>query len=273
MFLCSCLFPRMINSGRFIGLEWLDKEKTVFKVPWIHAKKRGYCRERDAALFREWAIHSGKYRQDSDPTVWKINFRCAINGLKDIQEIKDMQTEDCRVYKVYPSRSRRRRRAVRRTVVDPYPNCSSTAYHDSKPTCIIAQKKHYIIAFLSLFFLLTVSSQHLYSTAYHGMNPYAMPCGVTSAPVSSDSLYPGSYAPNVKLEYPSGSMCSMQSSPYMGSMPSLPSSLNGVYPATSIPSSVTSTASTKQVKRHLQGYMQCKVQYTIVFDVNGKVPI
>ena len=122
---------RMINSGRFIGLEWLDKEKTVFKVPWIHAKKRGYCRERDAALFREWAIHSGKYRQDSDPTVWKINFRCAINGLKDIQEIKDMQTEDCRVYKVYPSRSRRRRRTVKRT--EPYPtSCPSTAYTDCK---------------------------------------------------------------------------------------------------------------------------------------------
>ena len=31
---------RMINSGRFTGLEWLDKDKTVFKVPWIHAKKR-----------------------------------------------------------------------------------------------------------------------------------------------------------------------------------------------------------------------------------------
>ena len=110
---------RMINSGRFVGLQWLDEDKTVFKVPWIHAKKRGYCRERDAALFREWAMHSGKYRVDSDPTVWKINFRCAINGLKDIMEIKDMQTEDCRVYKVLPSRSKRRRRNRPRS--EPYP--------------------------------------------------------------------------------------------------------------------------------------------------------
>ena len=109
----------MINSGRFVGLQWLDEDKTVFKVPWIHAKKRGYCRERDAALFREWAMHSGKYRVDSDPTVWKINFRCAINGLKDIMEIKDMQTEDCRVYKVLPSRSKRRRRNRPRS--EPYP--------------------------------------------------------------------------------------------------------------------------------------------------------
>ncbi len=64
---------RMINSGRFPGLEWLDDDKTIFKVPWVHAKKRGYCRDRDAALFREWAIHSGKYRDESDPTVWKVH--------------------------------------------------------------------------------------------------------------------------------------------------------------------------------------------------------
>lgn len=111
---------RMVNSGRFHGLEWINNEKTVFRVPWIHAKKRGYCKERDAALFREWAIHSGKYRDESDPTVWKINFRCAINGLKDIMEIKDLQTEDCRVYKVLPSRSRRRKPRRRFPNVEPY---------------------------------------------------------------------------------------------------------------------------------------------------------
>ena len=109
---------RMVNSGRFHGLEWINPDKTIFRVPWIHAKKRGYCKDRDAALFREWAIHSGKYRDESDPTVWKINFRCAINGLKDIMEIKDMQTEDCRVYKVLPSRSKRRKPRHKRP--DPY---------------------------------------------------------------------------------------------------------------------------------------------------------
>lgn len=50
---------RMIDSGRFLGLEWLDHELAIFKVPWVHAKKRDYNQERDAALFKEWAIHSG----------------------------------------------------------------------------------------------------------------------------------------------------------------------------------------------------------------------
>ncbi len=51
---------RMINSGRFPGLKWLDQEQAIFRVPWIHAKKRDYNQERDAALFREWALHSGE---------------------------------------------------------------------------------------------------------------------------------------------------------------------------------------------------------------------
>ena len=50
---------RMIDSGRFAGLEWLDQEAAIFRVPWVHAKKRDYNQERDAALFKEWAIHSG----------------------------------------------------------------------------------------------------------------------------------------------------------------------------------------------------------------------
>ena len=117
----------MINSGRFTGLEWLDEDQTVFKVPWTHSKKRGYNREGNTTLFREWAIHSGKYRKDNDPTMWKINFRCAINGLKDIMEIKDMQTEDCRVYKVLPSRSKRRRPKVARQRAEPYPTSFATS--------------------------------------------------------------------------------------------------------------------------------------------------
>ena len=127
---------RMINSDRFPGLIWLDAEKTIFKVPWVHAKKRGYCRERDAALFREWAVHSGKYRDESDPTVWKINFRCAINGLKDIQEIKDMQSEDARVYKVFPSRrgNKRRRCRPRFPSTEPYPS-SAVFVSDGKKVC------------------------------------------------------------------------------------------------------------------------------------------
>jgi len=83
---------RMINSGQFPGLKWIDEEKMIFRVPWIHAKKRDYNQERDAALFREWAIHSGKlwgyqfsqYLRDHWRLLWRF---IAIAGDKGLLEI------------------------------------------------------------------------------------------------------------------------------------------------------------------------------------------
>ena len=91
-----------VNSRQFPGLEWVNKEQNKFKVPWRHAKKKGYNRDRDAALFKEWAIFTGKFAKHSDPTIWKINFRCALNSLKDIEECKEEHTETYKVYKILP---------------------------------------------------------------------------------------------------------------------------------------------------------------------------
>ena len=99
-----------INSSSYDGLQWVDEDKTIFRVPWIHAKKRGYNAERDAALFRAWAKHTGKYKGEGDATTWKINFRCALNGLKDIVELKDNQTENFRVYRLLPDTGRIKKR-------------------------------------------------------------------------------------------------------------------------------------------------------------------
>ena len=38
-------------------------------------------------------------------TTWKINFRCALNGLKDIIERRDLEEPDCRVYQMLPCSS------------------------------------------------------------------------------------------------------------------------------------------------------------------------
>lgn len=99
---------QQVNSGKFPGLEWVNKEKTKFKVPWRHAKKKGYNRERDAALFKEWAIFTGKSAKHSDPTVWKINFRCALNSLKDIRECKEDLTDSFKVYEILPFPSKKK---------------------------------------------------------------------------------------------------------------------------------------------------------------------
>uniref|UniRef100_A0A098LXZ8 Interferon regulatory factor n=1 Tax=Hypsiglena sp. JMG-2014 TaxID=1550645 RepID=A0A098LXZ8_9SAUR len=81
-----------INSNKIPGLYWLNKKDKTFQIPWKHAAKHGWELEKDACLFKNWAVHTGRYKEgdvDPDPKTWKANFRCAMNSLPDIQEVKD----------------------------------------------------------------------------------------------------------------------------------------------------------------------------------------
>ncbi|NP_001087095.1 interferon regulatory factor 2 S homeolog [Xenopus laevis] len=81
-----------INKDLIPGLKWLNKEKKIFQIPWMHAARHGWDVDKDAPLFRNWAIHTGKYQpgiDKPDPKTWKANFRCAMNSLPDIEEVKD----------------------------------------------------------------------------------------------------------------------------------------------------------------------------------------
>ncbi|XP_052816909.1 interferon regulatory factor 4-like isoform X2 [Mya arenaria] len=99
-----------INSGNIPGLHWLDKDKKIFKVPWKHVGNREWS-ESDGAIFKEWAVHTGRFREGVDtpdwPT-WKTRFRCALTKLPDIKELKefnrlDGQTDEpYRVYQFVP---------------------------------------------------------------------------------------------------------------------------------------------------------------------------
>jgi hypothetical protein len=74
-----------IEEAKTPGLHWVNKEALTFQMPWVHAKKKSYDMDRDAALYKSWAVNSGKYlpgRDEPDPTTWKINFRCALNSLR-----------------------------------------------------------------------------------------------------------------------------------------------------------------------------------------------
>ncbi|CAM9281071.1 unnamed protein product [Lampetra planeri] len=96
-----------INSCQIPGLRWVNKEKRIFQIPWMHAARHGWDLEKDAPLFMRWAIHTGKYQEGidrPDPKTWKANFRCAMNSLPDIEEVKDKSikkgTNAFRVYKM-----------------------------------------------------------------------------------------------------------------------------------------------------------------------------
>ncbi|NWI20400.1 IRF1 factor, partial [Crypturellus soui] len=98
-----------INSNQIPGLIWINKDKRMFQIPWKHAAKHGWDMEKDACLFRSWAIHTGAYKigeKDPDPKTWKANFRCAMNSLPDIEEVKDKSVNKgssaVRVYRMLP---------------------------------------------------------------------------------------------------------------------------------------------------------------------------
>ncbi|XP_062867725.1 interferon regulatory factor 1b [Trichomycterus rosablanca] len=94
-----------IDSNTIAGLVWVDKEKKMFSIPWKHAARHGWEMDKDACLFKQWAIHTGKFKpgiSEPDPKTWKANFRCAMNSLPDIEEVKDKSiNKGCAAVRVY----------------------------------------------------------------------------------------------------------------------------------------------------------------------------
>ncbi|XP_066417961.1 dual specificity protein phosphatase 15 [Molothrus aeneus] len=94
-----------IDSGRYPGLRWENRQKTLFRIPWKHAAKQDYRQQEDAALFKAWAIYKGKYHEGTDkadPSTWKTRLRCALNKSTDFQEVPERsQLDISEPYKVY----------------------------------------------------------------------------------------------------------------------------------------------------------------------------
>ncbi|XP_052007243.1 interferon regulatory factor 1-like isoform X1 [Xyrauchen texanus] len=110
-----------IESGTYPGVMWLDESARVFQIPWKHAARHGWNIDKDATLFRNWAIHTGRYKPGTDkpdPKTWKANFRCALNSLPDVKELQDKSMKKghnaFRVYILLPhSKILKRHRAIR----------------------------------------------------------------------------------------------------------------------------------------------------------------
>lgn len=50
-----------IDNCEFPGVEWLDRSRGTFVIPWKHASRHGWEQNQDAALFKAWAIYTGRY--------------------------------------------------------------------------------------------------------------------------------------------------------------------------------------------------------------------
>ncbi|XP_006630630.3 interferon regulatory factor 1a isoform X1 [Lepisosteus oculatus] len=110
-----------IRSQTYPGVTWLDEAAGVFQIPWKHAARHGWNIDKDATLFRNWAMHTGRYKpgvDKPDPKTWKANFRCALNSLPDVKELHDKSIKKgnnaYRVYMMLPSiKAPKRRKGLR----------------------------------------------------------------------------------------------------------------------------------------------------------------
>ncbi|XP_009992300.1 PREDICTED: interferon regulatory factor 4-like, partial [Chaetura pelagica] len=46
-----------IDSGRYPGLRWENRHRTLFRIPWKHAAKQDYRQQQDAALFKPYKVY------------------------------------------------------------------------------------------------------------------------------------------------------------------------------------------------------------------------
>lgn len=94
----------LLNNEKVHGFSWVSKDHETFRISWRHAARQGWDPIMDAGLFERWAKHTGKYvdGDEPDPKRWKANFRCALNSLPDVKQLKDQgQRKGKDAYKVY----------------------------------------------------------------------------------------------------------------------------------------------------------------------------
>lgn len=84
---------RLLELNQTPGLHWLDRKERIFSISWRHGRKKGWKSQTDSHLFKEWAIYRKRYEPGNDrknAKLWKSRFRCALNALNDVSELKTL---------------------------------------------------------------------------------------------------------------------------------------------------------------------------------------
>ncbi|NXG01203.1 IRF3 factor, partial [Sakesphorus luctuosus] len=105
-----------INSGRYLGLRWVDPDRTTFRVPWKHNARKDIT-DSDLGVFkvggmgvasRNLGVFKGPHAHCPAPTglgkgkwAWKTNFRCALRSTRMFRLVKDCSKSGEDPHKVF----------------------------------------------------------------------------------------------------------------------------------------------------------------------------